>query len=80
MVSAPCKGCQKREIGCRSSCEAWADYEKRKAEDLKLRKKVTGPSKLADAYVREKRRRSTPWYADKQASRRSGRSTSKHDN
>lgn len=79
MVMAPCKGCAKREIGCRSSCEAWADYQVRKAEDLERRKKIDGPAKAADAYIREKHRKTSPWYADTQPSRRTGRSTSKHD-
>ena len=79
MVMAPCKGCEKRKVGCRSSCEAWADYEKRKAEDEERRRKFDAHIKQADAYVRAKHRKSTPWYADTQPSRRTGRSSSKHD-
>lgn len=29
---APCKGCEKREVGCRKECEGWLCYEKAKAE------------------------------------------------
>lgn len=27
-----CKGCDKRQVGCRSDCEAWAQHEAEKAK------------------------------------------------
>lgn len=77
MVKAPCKDCTKREVGCRSSCEAWTEYQIRKTEDAELRRKAEGRMKQADAYVRQKRRRSAPWHDGRQVGRLSGRSESK---
>ena len=28
----PCKGCEKRLLGCHASCEAYAEYKKTEAE------------------------------------------------
>lgn len=27
-----CKGCEKRELGCRTNCPDWAEHEQKKAE------------------------------------------------
>lgn len=29
---ACCYGCEKRAVGCREACEAWAEHERKKAE------------------------------------------------
>lgn len=29
-VKPPCKGCSLRQVGCRSTCQRWAIYEKEK--------------------------------------------------
>lgn len=76
MVRAPCKDCQRRAVGCRSSCEAWAEYQTKKAADAELRRKAEGRMKQADAYVREKRRKATPWHDGRKPGRMNGRSES----
>lgn len=27
---APCKECEKREVGCRNACKGWSEYEREK--------------------------------------------------
>lgn len=29
--NAPCKDCQRRQVGCRTDCTEWQQYEKEKA-------------------------------------------------
>lgn len=70
MINSPCKGCERREVGCRSGCEDWKDYEARKAEDKKLRREATAPQRQADAYVRERVKRAGPWFPARQLRRR----------
>ena len=36
LPSAPCKGCEKRYVGCHSKCEEYIDYKKRAEEASKL--------------------------------------------
>lgn len=45
MVTAPCRGCPDRHLGCHGICEKYQDYLKKHAEELAAQQ----PSK--DAYI-----------------------------
>ena len=62
-IKPPCGPvCEKRQVGCRSSCEAWKEYEARKRVEYATRaviKRVSGPGpgKIACAKAKQKRQK-----------------------
>lgn len=40
MTTAPCKDCPDRQVGCKSTCPAWAEWEKEKARRVEEKKKT----------------------------------------
>lgn len=38
--SAPCRDCPNRELHCKSSCEKWQEFEKKKQEVYNERKRI----------------------------------------
>lgn len=53
MTTAPCKDCPDRQVGCKSTCPAWAEWEKEKARRVEEKKKNTGPRGFQDGIHRE---------------------------
>ena len=39
MIIAPCRFCEKRELGCRSNCDSWQEYQTKKNEEYEARTK-----------------------------------------
>lgn len=51
--SVPCYGCDKRHVGCHSSCESYKEYQKKIAEQREaIRKKKDEEAILASVHVR----------------------------
>lgn len=51
---APCHGCEKREIGCRETCQGWEFYEKKYKEWWAKVSKELAKEKEVNAYLLNK--------------------------
>ena len=60
MKTAPCKGCEKRELGCHGKCEAYKEFRKKYDEIIALKRSKEDSenwfAKRAEKFMRKRNR------------------------